>query len=233
MPKIQTFKLAALFVTASLALSACSISSERSEDSVTRDHVTYDHLETAQEQVELFDLQVVRLQEQIQLGGVSPQTLSTQSDLSDALRDVPADAIEQWMEEVGKIFEALPELRNAETTWLAEASQLVPSDEMNAVTEDLIGFFAISAYFEEGFGDWAVMLTVNLDTWKIIDWKVNENMRPGNRDYIPGGILCNRGEGCTHFRRVLPGELSATSVDANSFPVAIAKEDEGFRLQND
>ena len=237
MYKTYDFKLIPLFVAASLTLSACSISSNQSGDNTIGDQVTYDHLTTAQDQVDLFDLQVSRLQVQLELGEVSAQTLSIQGDWSDSLRDVPADAAAQWEQVLTAIFKALPDLQTAEFTWLAEASQLVASNEVNTVTDDLVGFFVISAHFEEGleegFSDWAVMLTVNLDTWEILSWKVNENIRPDNWEYIPGEILCNRGEGCTHFRRVLPEGLNPQSLGVNTFPVAIAEEDKGFKLYSE
>lgn len=236
----KSIRLLLLIPTIGLALTACNLGSRNSEQGTTTDQVSYSHVETAQDQVDLFDLQVARLQEQLGLGDVAAKTLSIQSDWSDSLRDIPPSAVKQWEETVDEILATLPELETAEFTWLAEASQLVAVDEIDAVTEDLIGFFVISAHFqkgfEEGFSDWAVMFTVNLDTWEILDVKVNEDIEPGDWgdwDYTPGGLLCNRGEGCTHYRRVLPSGLSTTSVDEDAFPVAVAKEDGGFSIYSE
>ena len=169
--------------------------------------------------------QVVFLEEQAkiirnQIKDVSYSTLSNDQKRMGHLL-VPTTVLKEWQELATEVIRANPELQKADFVWLSEATQLVPKSKIDTVTDDLLGFFVIRTDLRKGpEGDWAVMFIMDLDSWKILDWRVNDKPFVRTSNYRPPWQIYDS----PYARRVYDDSIKVADLRAELFEAVALKE---------
>ena len=173
---------------------------------------------TAQNQVVFFEEQAKIIKNQIK--DASYSTLSNdQKRMGHSL--VPTTVLKEWQELATEVIRANPKLQKADFVWLSEATQLVPKSKIDTVTDDLLGFFVIRTDLRKGpEGDWAVMFIMDLDSWEILDWRVNDKPFVGTSNYRPPWQIYDS----PYARRVYDDSLKKADLRAELFEAVALKE---------
>ena len=173
---------------------------------------------TAQNQVVFFEEQAKIIKNQIK--DASYSTLSNdQKRMGHSL--VPTTVLKEWQELATEVIRANPKLQKADFKWLSEATQLVPKSKADKVTDDLLGFFVISTALRKGpEGDWAVMFIMDLDSWEILDWRVNDKPFVRTSNYRPPWQIYDS----PYARRVYDDSIKKADLRAELFEAVALKE---------
>ena len=151
------------------------------------------------------------------------------SNEPNSLDDFPKSFLQQLESIIVQTVKKLPELATNDW-WIAESSQIVESQDVSKVTDEEVVFYVIAVKLDSGFTNWGAMLIVNLDTFQILDWKVN-NSPNEESDYIPLRRFLTSDEGeatlenlNTGGEKILRRVVDNNSLSINSAPSNLFKK---------